>query len=73
MGYFQEVLAERDALLRGVTLLVGGAALVLAGSMIGLNVERLWQIMAGLVATSGIVVMLLGFFVYVLPPLLPRG
>lgn len=73
MGYFQEILAERDALLRGVTLLVGGAALVLAGSMIGLNAERLWQIMAGVVATSGIVVMLLGFFVYVLPPLLPRG
>ena len=71
VGWIQDVLAEKDSLLRGLTLLLGGAALVLAGSMIGLNAAKATQITAGLVATTGVVTMFLGFFIYVLPPLLP--
>lgn len=71
MAWLSDVLAEKDALLRGATLVVGGLALVLAGSMIGLNTAKVTQIMAGVVATGGIVAIFLGFFVYILPPLLP--
>lgn len=71
VGYFDDVWAERATLLRGLTLFLGGTALVLAGSMIGLNGEKAAQIAAGTVAVTGIVAMFLGFFVYLLPPLLP--
>lgn len=71
VGYLQDVLEHKDHLLKGVTLLVGGAALVLAGTLIGLGGTRVTEIAAGTLAVTGVVTMFLGFFVYVLPPLLP--
>lgn len=59
------------SLLRGATLLLGGLALIAAGSLIGLGDATWAQMVAGTLAVSGIVVAFLGFFVYVLPPLLP--
>ena len=71
MGHLDEIKANADALLRGATLLVGGLALVVAGTLIGLAEDAWWQVAAGSLAVTGIVVAFLGFFVYVLPPLLP--
>ena len=69
---FVETLREHAAtLLRGLTLLLGGLALIAAGSLIGLGDATWAQMTGGTLAVAGIVVAFLGFFVYVLPPLLP--
>lgn len=62
---------NRDTLLRGASLLVGGAALMLVGGLIGAGTSKLAMLAAGTIATTGLVVLFLGFFVYLLPPLLP--
>lgn len=62
---------HKDTLLRGVTLLVGGAALILVGSLIGAGTSKLAMVSAGTIAITGLVAMFLGFFIYILPPLLP--
>ncbi|HEX2022426.1 MAG TPA: hypothetical protein VHH36_06915 [Candidatus Thermoplasmatota archaeon] len=71
MSYLAEVWSQRDHLLQGVAVLLGGAALVLVGTLVGLNLEKAWQIAAGVVAVGGVVAMFLGFFLYLLPPFLP--
>lgn len=71
MSFLQSVRENKDALLRGASLLVGGLALILAGSLVGLAEPAPAQVLAGTLAVGGIVVAFLGFFVYVLPPLLP--
>lgn len=72
VGEFAEGLKQnRDALLRGLTFVVGGLALLVVGNMVGLSDATWAHIVAGLVAVTGITVAFLGFFVYVLPPLLP--
>jgi hypothetical protein len=71
VGYLKDVLSHKDTLVRGVTFILGGAALVLAGTLIGLNTTKVAQVAAGTIATTGVIVMFLGFFVYILPPLLP--
>ena len=62
---------NKDTLLRGVTLLVGGAALVLVGSFVGNGTSKVAMVTAGSIAIAGVIAMFLGFFVYLLPPLLP--
>jgi len=69
--WLADVRAQKDSLIRGGTFLLGGFALVLAGTLVGLEGSKWAQVAAGIVAVTGIVVMFLGFFVYVLPPLLP--
>lgn len=64
-------MGQKDSLIRGATLLLGGIALILAGTLVGLAPGRGAQVGAGLLAVTGVVVMFLGFFVYVVPPLLP--
>lgn len=71
MAWLQDVLAQRDSLIRGGTLLLGGLALVLVGTLIGLAAGKWMQVAAGSLAVTGIVVMFLGFFVYIVPPMLP--
>lgn len=71
VSFLQGVREHKDALLRGATLLVGGLALLVAGSLVGLSDATWAQMTAGTLAVTGIVVAFLGFFVYVLPPLLP--
>lgn len=71
MSFLEGVRENKASLLRGATLFVGGLALVVAGTLIGLADAIPAQISAGLLAVTGIVVAFLGFFVYVLPPLLP--
>jgi len=71
VGLLQEINAHRDSLVRGLTLILGGAALVLVGTLIGLGATKWFQLAAGTIAVSGIVVAFLGFFVYIVPPLLP--
>jgi hypothetical protein len=71
MGLLQALLENKDTLLRGASLLIGGAALVLVGSLIGAGAGKLAMLSAGTIAITGVVVMFLGFFVYILPPLLP--
>ena len=71
MAWLQDVLAQKDSLIRGGTLFLGGLALVLAGTLIGFATGKWMQVAAGTLAVTGIIVMFLGFFVYVIPPLLP--
>lgn len=71
MTWLADVRAEKDSLIRGGTFLLGGFALILVGTLVGLEGSRWAQVGAGTLAVTGIVVMFLGFFVYVLPPLLP--
>lgn len=71
MAWLDDVLAHKDSLLRGVTLALGGMALVLAGTLLGLADGKWMAVAAGTLATTGIVVAFLGLFVYVLPPMLP--
>lgn len=66
-----QIRAEKDTLLRGATLLVGGLALLVAGNLVGLAEGQWMQVWAGVLAVTGIVIAFLGFFVYLLPPLLP--
>jgi hypothetical protein len=68
----REALREnKDTLLRGVTALVAGGALILAGSLVGYGTDATSQVIAGILAFSGITIAFLGFFIYLLPPLLP--
>lgn len=69
--WLADVLAQKDSLIRGGTFLVGGLALVLAGTLIGFGGTKWLQVAAGTLATTGIVVMFLGFFIYIVPPMLP--
>lgn len=71
MPWLQDVLAQKDALIRGGTFLLGGLALVLAGTFIGFGSGKWLQVAAGTLAISGVVVMFLGFFIYIVPPMLP--
>lgn len=71
VGYWSDLLEHKDSFIRGATFLVGGLALVLAGTLVGLASGKPAQITAGLVAITGIVVMFLGAFLYIVPPLLP--
>ncbi len=71
MAILDSLREHKDTLLRGVTGLGGGAALVLAGSLVGVGTGKFEMIAAGTIAVTGVVVMFLGFFIYILPPLLP--
>lgn len=71
MSFLDGLREHKDTLLRGVTLIVGGAALVLVGTFVGIGTSKLAMVSAGTIAVTGVVVMFLGFFVYILPPLLP--
>lgn len=71
MAWLADVVQQKDSLIRGGTLILGGLALVLAGTLIGFATGKWMQVAAGTLAVTGIVVMFLGFFVYVVPPLLP--
>lgn len=71
MALRDQVAEHKDSLLRGAALFLGGAALVLAGSLIGLGSGRAFGVAAGVIAVGGVVTMFLAFFLYVLPPLLP--
>jgi len=71
VAYLDDVRHEKDALLRGLVLIVGGAALMIVGTSIGFQPARWAQITAGVLAVTGITTLFLAVFVYVLPPLLP--
>ena len=71
MSLLDQLRENKDSVLRGAALFLGGAALVLAGSLIGLGTGRAFSITAGLIAVTGVITMFLAFFIYVLPPLLP--
>lgn len=71
MSWLGDVLAQRDSLIRGGTFLLGGLALVLVGTLVGLQGSKWAQVGAGSLAVTGIVVMFLGVFLYVVPPMLP--
>lgn len=71
MAWLDDVLTHKDSLIRGATLALGGMALVLAGTLLGLAEGKWMAVAAGTLATTGIVVAFLGLFVYVLPPMLP--
>lgn len=71
VAWLADVVQQKDSLIRGGTLILGGLALVLAGTLIGFATGKWMQVAAGTLAVTGIVVMFLGFFVYVVPPLLP--
>lgn len=71
MSYWTDVAEHKDSFIRGVTFLLGGLALVLTGTLIGLAQGKPAQITAGTLATTGITIMFLGAFLYIVPPLLP--
>lgn len=71
MGFVDSLRENRDTLLRGVTLLVGGLALILVGTLIGQSTGKLAMLAAGTLAVGGVTAAFLGFFLYLLPPLLP--
>ncbi len=59
------------SLVRGVTLIIGGLALILVGTLVGVGSSKLAMVSAGTIAFTGVCVAFLGFFLYILPPLLP--
>lgn len=71
VAWLEDVRAQKDSLIRGVTFLLGGVALILVGTLVGLAEGRWMQVAAGTLAVTGIVVMFLGSFLYIIPPLLP--
>jgi hypothetical protein len=71
VGYLADLGAHKTEFLKGLTYLVAGFALVLIGTIVGYADSRWLDVLAGVFATTGIVVAFLGFFVHVLPPLLP--
>lgn len=71
VGYFADLREHTPELLRGLTTLIGGLALVLVGTIVGYADSRWLDVLAGTLATTGIVLAFVGSFVYVLPPLLP--
>lgn len=71
MPWLDDVLQQKDSLIRGGTFFLGGLALVLVGTIVGFASGKWIQVAAGTLAVTGIVVMFLGFFVYIVPPLLP--
>lgn len=71
VGYLADLAEHKSDLLKGLTYFVAGLALVLVGTIVGYSDSRWLDVLAGTLATGGIVVIFLGFFVHVLPPLLP--
>ena len=71
MGVLEQLRENAASLVRGVTLLVGGLALILVGTFVGLGSSKLAMMAAGTIAFGGVCVAFLGFFLYLLPPLLP--
>ena len=71
MSFLEELKQHRDSFVRGATFLLGGLALVLVGTLIGLGGTKWFQLAAGTLAVSGLVLAFLGFFLYIVPPLLP--
>jgi hypothetical protein len=67
-----DVLKENAAsLARGASLLVAGMALILVGTIIGVGTSKVAMMTAGTIAFGGVCAAFLGFFLYILPPLLP--
>jgi hypothetical protein len=71
VGLLEQLRENTASLARGVSLLVAGVALVLVGTLIGLGSSKLAMMTAGTIAFGGVCVAFLGFFLYLLPPLLP--
>ena len=71
MTYWDEIREHRDSFIRGATLVLGGAALILVATLIGLGEGKWLAVAAGTIGVTGVCVIFLGFFVYVVPPLLP--
>lgn len=71
VGLVEQLKENVASLVRGATLLVGGLALILAGTLVGLGSSKAAMIIAGTIAFTGVCVAFLGFFLYILPPLLP--
>lgn len=71
MGYLGDLREHAQSFLRGLTTLLGGFALIVVGTVAGYADSRWLDVLAGTLATVGIILAFCGFFVYVLPPLLP--
>lgn len=71
MGYLSDVAEHKTDFLKGLTYLVAGFALILIGTIIGYGTGKAAAIAAGTLATTGIVIAFVGFFVHIVPPLLP--
>lgn len=71
MGYFADLGEHKASFLKGFTFVLGGFALMLAGTIVGYLDSKLGDIAAGTLATTGVVIAFLGFFIHVIPPLLP--
>ncbi|GEM_PF-6075520 len=71
VGFLDQVRENTASLVRGVSLLVAGLALILVGTLVGLGSSKLAMMAAGTIAFGGVCAAFLGFFLYVLPPLLP--
>ncbi len=71
VGYFADLAEQKQHFLKGLTYVVAGLALMLAGTIVGYMDGRWPDILAGTLATGGVVLAFLGFFVHVIPPLLP--
>lgn len=71
VSYLSDLRQHKDSLIRGATLVLGGAALLVAGTLIGLGAGKLYAVVAGTLGVAGVIVIFLGFCMYVVPPLLP--
>lgn len=71
VGFLDQLRENTASLLRGASLIVAGLALVLVGTLIGLGTSKTAMMAAGTIAFGGVCAAFLGFFLYVLPPLLP--
>lgn len=62
---------HKATLVRGASLIAGGIGLMLVGTLVGTSESKAAMLIAGTLAFSGLCIVLLAFFLYLLPPLLP--
>lgn len=71
VGFVDGLKEHKATLLRGASLILGGLGLMLVGTLIGTSESKPAMLVAGTLAFSGLCVILLAFFLYILPPMLP--
>jgi hypothetical protein len=71
VGLLDALKENAASLVRGASLLVAGFALILVGTIIGVGTSKAAMMTAGTIAFGGLCAAFLGFFLYILPPLLP--
>lgn len=71
VGFLSDLREHTSSLLKGLTFLLAGIALIIAGTIVGYLDGKAAAFGAGTLAVTGVSVAFLGFFLHIVPPLLP--